>query len=124
MSQAAREIVRTDELAARTRTALANFLRDLDRWRAAAASIPHPRLLETILEESGYTDALRLDKGPTSQTRLDNLKELVQSMGAFDTLQAYLEHVSLVMDLDRDAGEIHRRRQHAVQGTQHRRQRL
>jgi DNA helicase-2/ATP-dependent DNA helicase PcrA len=26
-------------------------------------------------------------------------------MGAFDTLQAYLEHVSLVMDLDRDAGE-------------------
>ena len=105
LSQAAREIVRTDELAARTRTALANFLRDLDRWRAAAASVPHPRLLETILEESGYTDALRLDKGPTSQTRLDNLKELVQSMGSFDTLQAYLEHVSLVMDLDRDAGE-------------------
>ena len=34
---AARELVRTDELAARTRTALANFLRDLDRWRAAAA---------------------------------------------------------------------------------------
>ena len=104
-SVAARELVRTDELAARTRTALANFLRDADRWRAAAASVPHPRLLETILEESGYTDALRLDKGPTSQTRLDNLKELVQSMGSFDTLQAYLEHVSLVMDLDRDAGE-------------------
>ena len=26
-------------------------------------------------------------------------------MGAFETLQAYLEHVSLVMDLDREAGE-------------------
>jgi DNA helicase II / ATP-dependent DNA helicase PcrA len=103
-SVAARELVRTDELAARTRTALANFLRDTDRWRAAAASQPHARLLETILEESGYTDALRLDKGPTSQTRLDNLKELVQSMGAFDTLQAYLEHVALVMDLDRESG--------------------
>ena len=36
--------------------------------------------VETVLEESGYTDALRLDKGPTSQTRLENLKELVQSM--------------------------------------------
>jgi DNA helicase-2/ATP-dependent DNA helicase PcrA len=67
--------------------------------------MPHARLLETILEESGYTDALRLDKGPTSQTRLENLKELVQSMGAFDTLEAYLEHVSLVMDLDRGAGD-------------------
>jgi DNA helicase-2/ATP-dependent DNA helicase PcrA len=102
---AARELIRTDELAARTRTALSNFLRDLDRWTAAAQSTAHPRLLETILEESGYTDALRLDKGPTSQTRLDNLKELVQSMAAFETLQAYLEHVALVMDLDRESGE-------------------
>ena len=102
---AARELVRTDELPARTRTALSNFLRDLDRWTAAAAVTPHARLLETILEESGYTDTLRLDKGPTSQTRLDNLKELVQSMGAFETLQAYLEHVALVMDLDRESGE-------------------
>ena len=104
-SLAARGIVSTDELAARTRTALSNFLRDLDRWRAMAATQPHPELLETILEESGYTDALRADKGPQSQSRLENLKELVQSMAAFDTLEAYLEHVSLVMDLDREAGD-------------------
>jgi DNA helicase-2/ATP-dependent DNA helicase PcrA len=98
---AARQLVLTDELAARTRTALANFLRDLDRWRAEAERTAHARLLEAVLEESGYTDALRLDKGPTSQTRLENLKELVQSMANFENLQAYLEHVSLVMDLDR-----------------------
>ncbi len=98
---AARQLVLTDELAARTRTSLANFLRDLDRWRAEAERTPHPRIMEAVLEESGYTDAIRLDKGPTSQTRLENLKELVQSMGNFETLQGYLEHVSLVMDLDR-----------------------
>jgi DNA helicase-2/ATP-dependent DNA helicase PcrA len=104
-SVAARGMIATDELAARTRTALSTFLRDLDRWRTMAASTPHPQLTETILEESGYTDALRADKGPQSQSRLDNLKELIQAMGAFDTLQAYLEHVALVMDLDREAGE-------------------
>jgi len=104
-SLAARGLVNTDEFAARTRTALSNFLRDLDRWRSLRDTLPHQRLLETVLEESGYTDALRLDKGPTSQTRLENLKELVQSMAAFDTLQAYLEHVSLVMDLDRGASD-------------------
>ena len=98
---AAREVVLTDELAARTRTALANFLRDLDRWRDQANTVAHARLMEQVLEESGYTDTLRLDKTPTAQTRLENLKELVQSMGAFETLQAYLEHVSLVMDMDR-----------------------
>jgi DNA helicase-2/ATP-dependent DNA helicase PcrA len=99
--QAAREAVQTDELAARTRTALSNFLRDVDRWRGQAQAIHHSRLTEQVLEESGYTDALRLDKTPTAQTRLENLKELVQSMGSFDTLESYLEHVSLVMDMDR-----------------------
>jgi DNA helicase-2/ATP-dependent DNA helicase PcrA len=98
---AARQLVLTDELPARTRTALANFLRDVDRWRAQMEVMPHQRLMEQVLEESGYTDALRLDKSPTAQTRLENLKELVQSMGAFDSLPAYLEHVALVMDLDR-----------------------
>ncbi len=109
---AARGIVQTDELAAKTRTALANFIRDIDRWTRMLAeaesrgeSAPHARVTETILEESGYTDVLRVDKGPTSQTRLDNLKELVQSMAAFDTLGDYLEHVSLVMDLDREGGD-------------------
>ena len=98
---AARDLVTTDDLAARTRTSLANFLRDIDRWRGEAASTHHSRLMEQVLEESGYTDSLRLEKSPTSQTRLENLKELTQSMANFETLQAYLEHVSLVMDLDR-----------------------
>jgi DNA helicase-2/ATP-dependent DNA helicase PcrA len=102
---AARGIVNSDELPARTRTSLANFIRDLDRWRSQLEILPHARLLETVLEESGYTDALRADRGPTSQTRLENLKELVQSMAAFETLQAYMEHVALVMDLDRGAGD-------------------
>ena len=102
---AAFDLVRSDELPARARTALGNFLRDMERWRGQIDALPHARLTETILDESGYVDALRLDKGPTSQTRLENLKELVQSMGAFDTLSAYLEHVSLVMDLDRGAGD-------------------
>ena len=100
-SAAARQLVLTDELAAKTRTSLANFLRDLDRWRAEAARVDHARLMETVLEESGYTDALKLDKSPQAQGRLENLKELVQSMGGYESLEAYLEHVSLVMELER-----------------------
>jgi len=97
---AARGLIGTDELPARTRTALSNFVRDVDRWRAQSHAAHHSALTETVLEESGYTDMWRADRA-TGQTRLDNLKELVQSMQAFDTLQGYLEHVSLVMDLDR-----------------------
>ncbi|HEV2533191.1 UvrD-helicase domain-containing protein [Phenylobacterium sp.] len=101
---AARQLVLTDELAARTRSQLANFLRDLDRWRGEAERTHHARLMETVLEESGYTDALRLDRTPQAQTRLENLKELVGAMSQFDTLEAFLEHVSLVLDLDKTSG--------------------
>ena len=105
LSLAARGLVGTDELQARTRTALAGFIRDLDRWRALAGTVRHPELTETILEESGYTDMLRADKGPQSASRLENLKELIQAMGQFETLGEYLEHVSLVMDLERESGD-------------------
>ena len=98
--QAVRALLGSDELQARTRTALSNFVRDLDRWRARAPEIPHWELTELVLEESGYTDMQKADR-TSGQTRLDNLKELVQSMQVFDSLTAYLEHVSLVMDLDR-----------------------
>jgi DNA helicase-2/ATP-dependent DNA helicase PcrA len=100
-SLAARGIVQTDELAARTRTSLSNFLRDADRWRGALEREGPARLMETILEESGYTDALRLDRGPQSEGRLEDLKELVQTLGSYETVEAFLEHVALVMELDR-----------------------
>ena len=99
---AARGLINTDELPARTRTALSTFIRDLDRWAALVPSKSHTEVAEIVLEESGYTDSLRADRGPQSQGRLENLKELVNAMGQFDTLGAYLEHVSLVMDLDRE----------------------
>ena len=103
--QAVRHLITTDELQARTRTPLANFVRDLDRWRdLAAMGTPHWQVTETLLDESGYTEMQKADR-TSGQTRLDNLKELTQAMQAFETLQGYLEHVSLVMDLDRAAPE-------------------
>ncbi|MFC7380139.1 ATP-dependent helicase [Brevundimonas sp. GCM10030266] len=97
---AVRHLIGTDELQARTRTAFSNFIRDIDRWRALGQTTSHWELTEAVLEESGYTDMQKADRA-TGQTRLDNLKELTQSMQQFDGLTAYLEHVSLVMDLDR-----------------------
>jgi DNA helicase-2/ATP-dependent DNA helicase PcrA len=101
---AVRDLITSDELQARTRTALSNFVRDIDRWRAMAVDSPHWEVTETLLEESGYTDMQKADRA-TGQTRLDNLKELTQAMQAFETLGAYLEHVSLVMEIDRGAGD-------------------
>jgi len=83
-----------------------------------STQISHIELAETVLDESGYTEMLRVDKSPTAQTRLENLKELVQSMGQFDTLAGYLEHVSLVLDIEAEGGDdsVHISTLHAAKG--------
>jgi DNA helicase-2/ATP-dependent DNA helicase PcrA len=115
---AARELILTDELPLKARTALRAFLSDLDRWREQAQNISHVELAEIILDESGYTEMLRNDKSPQAQTKLENLKELVQSMGQFDTLEAYLEHVALVLDIEAesDGDNVHLSTLHAAKG--------
>ena len=100
LAASAREIIRTDDLPLKARTALRGFMTDLDRWREKSRHISHVELAESVLDESGYTEMLRNDKSPQAQTRLENLKELVQAMGQFDTLEAYMEHVSLVLDIE------------------------
>ncbi|MFZ4603463.1 MAG: DUF3553 domain-containing protein, partial [Caulobacterales bacterium] len=118
LSQAARDVTLTDEIRGAARTGLIAFLNDLDRWRSLSREVRHVDLAETILDESGYTDMLKADKSPTAQTRLENLKELVQAMGQFDSLSAYLEHVELVLDIDQggDGDEVHLSTLHAAKG--------
>jgi DNA helicase-2/ATP-dependent DNA helicase PcrA len=118
LSGAAREILLTDELPLKARTALRSFMNDLDRWRERSRQISHVELAETVLDESGYTEMLRVDKSPQAQTRLENLKELVQAMGQFDTLEAYLEHVALVLDIEAesDGDNVHISTLHAAKG--------
>ncbi len=71
----------------------------------AANDQSHIRLVEQILEESGYTQMWMNDKTPEAPGRLDNLKELVKALEQFENLQGFLEHVSLIMDNDRTGDE-------------------
>ena len=104
LEQATRELVKTDEIRGKARTSLRAFCLDLDRWRARVGAMKHTDLAEHILDESGYTQMWRDNKDAKSAGRLENLKELIQAMAEFDTLPAYLEHISLVMDVDKTNG--------------------
>ena len=98
--QAALEIVETEELAGKTRKSLSDLVGMFERWRGQVGSMKHTELAELILDESGYTQMWQQDRSPQAHARLENLKELVRFMHEFETLQGFLEHVSLVMDAD------------------------
>ncbi|HEY8194548.1 MAG TPA: UvrD-helicase domain-containing protein [Hyphomicrobium sp.] len=116
--QAAREIVETDELSAKARKSLADLTQSFERWRGNLDHMRHTELAELVLDESGYTAMWQADKSPQAQTRLENLKELVRFMHDFDTLQGFLEHVSLVMDADQgsDGDRVSLMTLHAAKG--------
>ena len=98
--QAAREIVETEELTGRARKSLADLIASFERWRSHIEDMKHTELAELILDESGYTQMWQQDKSPQAHSRLENLKELIRFMHEFETLQGFLEHVSLVMDVE------------------------
>ncbi|HEY3777830.1 MAG TPA: UvrD-helicase domain-containing protein [Rhizomicrobium sp.] len=102
---AAHEIAETDEVPPKARRALGDLAATIARWADASRHIEHVELAEIVLEESGYTDMLKNDRSAEAPGRLDNLKELVRSMEQFESLAAFLEHVSLVMELEQNETE-------------------
>ncbi|WP_254620898.1 ATP-dependent helicase [Sphingomonas sp. CL5.1] len=98
LSVAAARILDTDELTPQARRALGNFVGDIARWRDMARDLSHPDLARQILDESGYTAMWQAEKSAEAAGRLENLGELVRAMEEYESLGAFLEHVSLVMD--------------------------
>ncbi|NOX30369.1 MAG: UvrD-helicase domain-containing protein [Actinobacteria bacterium] len=57
-------------------------------------------VLKQALDRSGYIEELRAERSIESEGRLENLAELVGSAEGHETVEAFLEQVSLVADTD------------------------
>jgi DNA helicase-2/ATP-dependent DNA helicase PcrA len=115
---AAAQILDTDELTGQARKSLGNLVADFARWRMRLDELPHPELARIVLDESGYTAMLQAERSAESAGRLENLTELTRAMEEYETLGAFLEHVSLVMenDAERDVAKVTIMTIHAAKG--------
>ncbi|HEX8309444.1 MAG TPA: UvrD-helicase domain-containing protein [Allosphingosinicella sp.] len=115
---AAAQMLDTDELTPQSRRTLGNLVGDFARWRSRLDELPHPELARIMLDESGYTAMLQADRSAESAGRLENLTELTRAMEEYETLGAFLEHVSLVMenDAERDVEKVTIMTIHAAKG--------
>ncbi|SOB87731.1 ATP-dependent DNA helicase, Rep family [Sphingomonas guangdongensis] len=104
LSEAAARILDTDELTGAARKSLGALVGDFASWRQKANDLPHPELARQLLDESGYTAMLQADRSAEAAGRLENLNELVRAMEEYESLGAFLEHVSLVMDNEGNDG--------------------
>jgi DNA helicase II / ATP-dependent DNA helicase PcrA len=88
----------------KTKIGLSFFLNSLIKWRndLEIKKISHIKLLQIVLDESGYSAMLKNKKDLDNENRLENIKELLSAMKEFDNLESFLEHVSLATSVDQE----------------------
>ena len=96
------------------------FLNCLSKWRndLIIKKSNHIKLLQIVLDESGYSAMLKNKKDLDNENRLENIKELLSAMKEFDNLESFLEHVSLATSIDQewDGEKINMMTMHAAKG--------
>jgi DNA helicase-2/ATP-dependent DNA helicase PcrA len=93
-------------IAARSASAVKDFVALLDELRAMAESLPPSEVMEATLTKSGYLAELESSSDPQDESRVENLRELVTVAREFEeanpdgSLADFLEQVALVADAD------------------------
>jgi ATP-dependent DNA helicase UvrD/PcrA len=104
LAMAVLRLLERGALKGRVREQLTALMACFGRAREALSRDGHVRVVEMLLDETGYTEMWKRDKSPDAPGRLDNLKELVRALADFESLGGFLEHVSLVMENEENAG--------------------
>ena len=101
---ASKRLIELNLIKPKTKIGLNSFLILLNKWRndLFVKKIGHVKLLQLILDESGYSATLKNKKDIDNENRLENIKELLNAMKEFDSLEGFLEHVSLATSVDQN----------------------
>ena len=115
-----KKMIQENLIKPKTKIGLTSFLDLLSKWRndLLIKKVNHVKLLQLVLDESGYSAMLKNKKDIENENRLENIKELLSAMKEFDNLESFLEHVSLATSVDQEwEGEkINMMTMHAAKG--------
>ena len=103
LENASKKLIELNKIKPKTKIGLISLLNLLEKWRyELRKKINHNKLLQTVMDESGYSEMLKNKKDLENENRLENIKELLNAMKEFDNLESFLEHVALATSLDQD----------------------
>jgi len=103
LEKSCRKLLEQNKIKPKTKLGLASFLNLLNKWRIDySKKINHVKLLQIILDESGYSQMLKNKKDLENENKLENIKELLNAMKEFDNLESFLEHVALATSIDKE----------------------
>ena len=101
--EASKKLIELNKIKPKTKIGLSIILNLIEKWKKDFQNkTNHIKILQMILDESGYSQMLKNKKDLENENRIENIKELLSAMKEFDNLESFLEHVSLATSLDRD----------------------
>ena len=98
--QASKLLAGTDEVNKKASSSLDEFIKVIERGISMIETTQYPEILKVLLDESGYMDMLKNDKNVSAQTKIENIKELIIAMEDYNSIEEFLEHISLVTSVD------------------------
>ena len=120
LEKSSKKLIEMNKIKPKTKIGLNYFLSLIDKYRyeLKIKKINHVKLLQMILDESGYSAMLKNKKDLENENRLENIKELLSAMKEFDNLESFLEHVSLATSIDQewDGQKVNLMTMHASKG--------
>jgi DNA helicase-2/ATP-dependent DNA helicase PcrA len=120
LEKASIKMIEKNLIKPKTKIGLSFFLNSINKWRSdlLIKKISHIKLLQSVLDESGYSAMLKNKKDIDNENRLENIKDLLSAMKEFDNLESFLEHVSLATSIDQewDGQKINMMTMHAAKG--------
>ena len=104
LESSSKKMIQENLIKPKAKIGLSSFLNLISKWRnqIKVNKINHVKLLQIVLDESGYSSMLKNKKDLENENRLENIKELLSAMKEFDNLESFLEHVSLATSVDQD----------------------
>ncbi len=120
LEMSSKKMINENLIKPKAKVGLSLFLDLIDKWRndQKKKNFNHVKLLQIILDESGYSSMLKNKKDLENENRLENIKELLSAMKEFDTLESFLEHVALATSIDQnwEGEKINMMTMHAAKG--------
>ncbi len=103
LEDGAKKMIELNMIKPKPKLGLTSILSLLQKWRFDhRKKVNHVKLLQIILDESGYSQMLKDKKDLENENRLENIKELLNAMKEFDNIESFLEHVALATSIDQD----------------------
>ena len=105
LTMAAQQALNQGIIRGKVASELNQLMLQLEMARSTSEKAGHFKAIDDLIHHCGYIEMWQQNNSVESEGRLENIRELFRAMSEFQSLNEFLEHISLIMDNDELSGD-------------------